>query len=72
MMLNSVPVANGINNHFAPYEIVIGWRLNLKHIKAGFGDYIKASTDDTITNDMKFCTQGYVSLGPSGNWQGSQ
>jgi hypothetical protein len=44
----------------------------LKHIKAGFGDYIEALTDDTITNDMNFCTQGCVSLGPSGNWQGSQ
>eukprot|EP00957_Ditylum_brightwellii_P120126 9166213-Ditylum_brightwellii.AAC.1 len=72
MMLNSVPAAKGISNCFAPRDIVTGWRLNLKHIKAGFGDYIEASADDTITNDMKFHTQGCMSLGPSGNWQGSQ
>ena len=56
MMLNSVPAAKGISDRFAPREIVTGRRLNLKHIKAGFGDYIKASTDEIITNDMKFCT----------------
>eukprot|EP00957_Ditylum_brightwellii_P155431 11831124-Ditylum_brightwellii.AAC.1 len=72
MMLNSVPAAKGISDQFAPRDIVTGRRLNLKHIKAGLGDYIKASTDDTITNDMKFCTRGCVSLGPSRNWQGSQ
>jgi len=65
MMLNSVPAAKGISDWFAPREIVTGRRLNLKHIKAGFGDYIEASTDEIITNDMKFCTQGCVSLGPS-------
>eukprot|EP00957_Ditylum_brightwellii_P066300 5032657-Ditylum_brightwellii.AAC.1 len=58
MMLNSVPAAKEISDCFAPNMIVTGWHLNLKHIKAGFGDYIEASTDDTITNDMKFCTQG--------------
>ena len=50
-----------------------GWRLNLKHIKAEFGDYIEASTDEIVTNDMKGRTHGCISLGPpSGNWQGSQ
>eukprot|EP00957_Ditylum_brightwellii_P044146 3349614-Ditylum_brightwellii.AAC.1 len=72
MMLNSVPAAKGISDRFAPREIVTGLRRKLKHTKAGFGDYIEASTDDTITNDILFCTQGCVSLGPSRNWQGSQ
>jgi hypothetical protein len=72
MMLNSVPAAKGIKIRFAPREIVTGLRLNLKHIKAGCGDYIEASTDEIITNDTKFCTQGCVPTGPSGNWQGSQ
>ena len=35
-----------------PHEIATGRRLNLKHIKAGFGDYIEASTDEIVTNDM--------------------
>jgi hypothetical protein len=51
---------------------VTGQRLNLKHIKAGFGDYIEASTDKIPTNDMKGCTHGCVSSGPSGNSQDSQ
>ena len=49
-----------------------GRRLDLKHIKSGFGDYIEASTDDIVTNNMKCRTHGCISLGPSGHWQGSQ
>ena len=49
-----------------------GRRLNLKHIKAGFRDYIEATTDNEVTNDIKGQTHGYVSLGTSGNCQGSQ
>ena len=49
-----------------------GRYLNLKHIKAGCGDYIEASTDKIVTNDMKRRTHGCISLGPSRNWQGSQ
>ena len=71
-MINAVPVAKGISDRFAPREIVTGRRLNLKHLKAGFGDYIEASTDKIITNDMKMRTHGCISLGPNGNWQGSQ
>ena len=71
-MLNSVPATKGISNRFGPRGIVTRWCLNLKHIKAGFGDYIEASTDEIITNDMKFCTQDCATLGPSRNWQGSQ
>ena len=53
MMINAVPAAKGISDQFAPREIVTGRRLNLKHIKAGFGDYIEAFTDEIVTNDMK-------------------
>ena len=58
MMLNLVPAAKGISDRFVPREIVTGCCLNLRHIKAGFGDYIEASTDETITNDMKFAHRG--------------
>ena len=44
----------------------------MKHIKAGCGDYIEASTDEIVTNDMKGCTHKCISLGPSGKCQGSQ
>ena len=72
MMINADPAAKGISDRFAPREIVTGRHLNLKHIKAGFGDYIDASTDEIVMNDMKGRTHGCISLGPSGNWQGSQ
>ena len=67
MMINAVPAMNGISTRFAPREIVTRRRLDLKHLKAGFGDYIEASTDEIITNDMKMRTHGCISLGPSGN-----
>ena len=44
----------------------------MKHIKAGFGDYIEATNNEEFTNDMKGQTHGCVSLWPSGNWEGSQ
>ena len=72
MMINAVPAAKGISDRFAPREIVTGRRLNLKHIKARLGDYIEASTDEIVTNDMKGRTHGCISLGSSGIWQGSQ
>ena len=67
MMINDIPAAKGISDRFAPREIVTGWRLNLKYIKAEFGE-----TDKIVTNDMKGRTHGCISLGPSENWQGSQ
>ena len=72
MMINAVPTGKGISTWFAPREIVTGRRLNFKHLKAGFGDYIEAMTNNEVTNDMKGRTHGCVSLVPSGNWQGSQ
>ena len=71
-MINAVLAAKGISDRFAPREIVTGRRLDLNHIKAGFGEYVEASTDADVTNDMKARTHACISLGPSGNWQGSQ
>ena len=72
MMVNAVPAAKGISNRFAPREIVTGRRLNFKHLQAAFGEYIDASVDAEVTNDIKGRTHACISLGPSGNWQGSQ
>ena len=60
MMINAVPATKGISDRFAPREIETGRRLNLKHIKAGFGDYIEASTDKIVTNCMKGRTHTWV------------
>ena len=53
MMVNSVPAAKGISDRFALREIVTGRRLNFKHLQAAFGEYIEASVDSEVTNDMK-------------------
>ena len=65
LMINAVPAAKVISDRFAPRDIVTGQRLNLKHIKDGFGDYIEATTDNEVTNDMKGRTHGCMSLGIS-------
>ena len=72
MMMNAVPAAKGISDRFAPREIVTGRCLNFKHLTAAFGEYIEDRVDAEVTNDMKGRTHACISLGTSGNWQGSQ
>ena len=62
----------GIYERFAPHEIVTGRRLNLNHLKSPYGEYIEASMDDDVTNDMKGITHLCISLGHSRNWHGSK
>ena len=71
-MLN-VPVASGgISREFSPREIVTGKRFDTEtQCRALFGEYIEASEDADITNDMSHRTQPCIALGPSGNIQGS-
>ena len=67
MMVNAVPAEKGISNRFAPCEIVTEWRLNFKHLQAAFGEYIRASVDAEVMDDMKGHTHACVSFVPSGN-----
>ena len=72
VMVNAVSAAKGISNRFAPCDIVTGRRLNFKHLQAAFGEYIEASVDAEVTDEMKGRTHSCISIGPSGNFQGSQ
>ena len=72
MMINVIPAAMGISDRFAPREVVTGKRLNINHLKAPFVEYIEASVNADVTNDMKGRTHPCISLGPSGNWYGLQ
>ena len=72
MTVNEVLAAKGISYIFAPHEIVTGRSLNLNHLQAAFVEYIEASIDAEVTNDMKGRTHACIYLGPSGNWQVSQ
>ena len=71
-MVNEVPAAKGIRDRFSPREIVTGRRLNFNDLQDEFGEYIEASLYAEVTNDMKGFTHACISLGPNGNWQGSQ
>ena len=55
-MVNAVPATKGISYIFAPHAIVTGRRLNFKHLQAAFGEYIEASVDAEVMNDMKGLT----------------
>ena len=71
-MINAIPAEKGTSEGFAPREIVTGKRLNLNHLKSPFGEYIEASVYAYFKNDIKGRTHPCISLGPSGNWQGSK
>jgi len=71
-MMNAFPAAKGISDRFSPREIVLGRPLDAERdLKARFGDYVEASVDADVTNDIKGRTHPCIALGPSGNWQGS-
>ena len=69
MMFNVVSAAKVISDRFSPREIVTGRRLNLDHLKSPFGEYLEASVDADVTNDIKGQTHPCIYLCPSVNWQ---
>ena len=72
MMINAVPADLGVSQTFSPREIVTGRKIDMKKdCRALFGAYIEASRDADITNTMAERTHSCISLGPSGNLQGS-
>ena len=70
MMLN-VPIDDkGCQTH-SPREVVTGRRFNVeRHCRCVFGEYVEASEDADVTNDMKPRTEPCIALGWSGNDQG--
>ena len=72
IMLNTVPDASGISEKYSPDEIVISRKLDMKKdCWARFGAYVEASKDADIINTMAERTHSCLTLGPSGNLQGS-
>ena len=71
MMLN-VPINDkGCQTH-SPREVVTGRRFNVeRHCRCVFGEYVEASEDADVTNDMKPRTEPCIALGWSRNEQGS-
>ena len=53
-MMNAFPAAKGISDRFSPREIVLGRPFDAERdLKARFGDYVEASVDADVTNDIK-------------------
>lgn len=56
----------------SPREMLIGRKIDLNHeFKLGFGDYVQTHEDNEVINTMAARTMGAISLGPTGNGQGS-
>ncbi len=71
-ILNAVSARMSIFEKFPPVEILLGWKLDAKRdFRVRFGVHFKASHDSIITNDITNRTHPCISLGPSGNMQGS-
>jgi hypothetical protein len=72
LWINGFSSGNGVSEIYSPREIVTGMKLDFtKHCKVQFGAYVEASFDDEITNTLKERTHSCISLGTSGNVQGS-
>ena len=73
MTINFFPkkgmVGGGI---LSPRELVTGQKLDVSRFaKLSFGSYVQVHEDDMVTNTMAPRTLGALSLGPSGNSQGT-
>ena len=72
MVVNSVHTNLGVSQIYSLRKIVMRQKLDMaKDRKVQFGDYIKASKDADITNNMKSFTHKCIAVEPSENWQGS-
>jgi hypothetical protein len=71
MRINSVPNKTGYAN-ISPKEALLGRKLDYKReVRAGFGDYVEATTPNIISNSMAARTDSAITLMPMGNDRGS-
>ncbi|KAL7462980.1 hypothetical protein ACHAXS_003351 [Conticribra weissflogii] len=72
MWLNATPNKNGVSEDYSPRELVVRQRLDYKrHCRVPFGAYCEVFEDRERTNTMASRTRSAISLGPTGNMQGS-
>ena len=56
----------------SPREIVLQLKLDFKkHCRVEFRTYVEASMDEVVTNTLRDRTEECITLGPTGNFQGS-
>jgi Reverse transcriptase (RNA-dependent DNA polymerase) len=72
MWINAFPPKGGVSSHISPRGILTGTQFDYKkHCKLPFGSYVQAHEEPSPTNTQAARTVGAISLGPTGNLQGS-
>jgi hypothetical protein len=70
--INMFPRRGGVSNNLSPRTLVSGIALNFKtHCRVPFGAYCEVHDEDLPTNNMIARTSPAISLGPTGNLQGT-
>jgi hypothetical protein len=70
-LLNYFPVKGGVSEIYSPKAIMSGEVLDFKKISLPFGSYCQVHEEKLPCNSLVGRTLGAISLGPSGNAQGS-
>ena len=73
MWLNFFCPKGGVSNHISPHTIITGMIPDAtKHCRIPFGGYAQVHVEPTRSNDVMIArTVGAISLGPTGNIQGT-
>jgi len=72
LWMNAFHVKSGISQTFSPRELLLRWRLDYKiHCCVMPGTYCKVHDEPVPTNTMASRTHEAITLGPTGNLQGS-
>jgi hypothetical protein len=73
MWLNFFPPSGGVSPTLSPQTIVTGLNVDFeRHCRIPFGGYAQVHAEPKPTNDaLLSCTVGGISLGPTGNIQGT-
>jgi hypothetical protein len=72
LWLNAFPVRTGILLKYLPQELLVRWRFDYKkHCRVLPGTYCEAHNEPVPLNSMEPQTHEMITLGPTGNLQGS-
>ena len=72
LWLNAFLVCSGISSTHSPREVMVRWKLDYKrHCRVVPGTYCEVHNEPMPSNTMAPRTHAAISLGPTGNMQGS-
>ena len=73
MRLNDLPDKDWISQKYSPRKMVTKWNLEFKkQQKVVLGSYMEAHDNPNIINKIPPNTDDYITIGPTGNLQGTQ